>query len=375
VVLARPNLNISSIAADENGDIWVADWFGGGLFKLKRSLPASGFPYFLSEAPWLIDLAKGDGAEGVLPYDVIAPLWSDGAFKTRYLALPELEQIGYRAENSYEFPTDTMFMKNFWLEAEQSNPTSRRLIETRLMIRRETMWEGYSYEWNEGESDAQLLPAGGKTRSWEMTTDDGTTSQSWTYPSRSACFQCHTAVKNTILGFETLQVNRDFAFAEGVDNQLRTFEHIGLFEGGLTTPPLLLEALPDPSDSMYTFEERSRSYLHANCAMCHQPGGPTPIVDLDLRWGTPLEETGLVGVTPTAAQGDLGVPGALRITEGNPHASVLYLRMKAEGASAFKMPPLARELQDLQAARAVFAWIARLGDGVLGAEPGWLEAE
>jgi uncharacterized repeat protein (TIGR03806 family) len=374
-VLARSDLNISAIGTDHNGDIWAADWFEGQLYKLKRNVPAGGFPYHLTEAPWLMDLAKGGSAEGVLPYDVIAPLWSDGAHKTRFLAAPGTDEIVYREQNGYDFTTYTMLIKNFELETKRNDSASRKLVETRLLIKRPAGWQGYSYEWNEEETNATLLPPEGKERIWTMLdAHDQPTTQTWTYPSRSACFQCHTAVKNTILGFETLQLNRPFAFAEATDNQLRTFEHIGLFEGGLPAAPAALEALPDPADGTRTYEERARAYLHANCAMCHQPGGPTPL-DFDLRWGTALAETGLLDVAPQASQGELGVPGALRIKSGDPHGSVLYLRMTAEGEVEYKMPPLAREIMDLSAARTVFAWIAGLGDGVLGADKGWQEAE
>jgi hypothetical protein len=202
--------------------------------------------------------------------------------------------------------------------------------------------------------------------------DTGTTvTQTWTYPSRTDCLRCHTDVKNTILGFETVQLNRDFGYAETNDNQLRTLEHIGLFADPLPSPPDALPRLVDPRGGGASLTDRVKAYLHANCAMCHQPAGTTPTT-LDLRWETPLEEMALVGEPATHSAGeltDLGID--TRVAPGMPTLSALHARMAAGADKIYKMPPLARGEVDPFVDAVVRPWILQLG-GLLAAEPEWM---
>ncbi len=375
-ILATSGIKISTIAPDGAGEPWIAGWIRGNVFQLaRRPLPPLGFPTRLSEAAWIIDLAKGGTATGVLPYDVNAPLWSDHARKTRFLAVPQLEQVTYREENGYDFPEHTTIIKNFALELERGNPATRKLIETRLLIKRSGgVWDGYSFEWNDAQTDAVLLPNERRMRPFTVIDERGqTVQQTWTYPSRNDCLACHTGVKNTVLGWETLQLNRDFAFANATDNQLRTFEHIGLFDAPLPAGHEELPALADPYDPNVDYEARSKAWLHANCAMCHQAGGPTP-VNMDLRWDTPLAEMNLLGVAQASASGELALlEDAKRIDPGHPDNSVVYLRAFAHAGAAYIMPPLARSEIDEPARGLLRTWIFRLSDAISGAEGAWWE--
>ena len=78
---------------------------------------------------------------------------------------------------------------------------------------------------------------------------------------------------------------------------------------------------------------------------------------MDLRYHIPLESAHLVGAN--AELSDMGIPGALRIQEGNPDSSILYLRMI--DTTVFRMPPLATSLIDDFGTNLVRAWIDTLG--------------
>jgi uncharacterized repeat protein (TIGR03806 family) len=376
-VLATGEL-VTSIIEDRDGEPLIIAYNGNiatrrSIFRLERSDPPAGdFPLLLSDAPWLIDLAKGGEAAGVLPYDVIAPLWSDGAVKTRFLAVPGLDKVGYRGENAYAFTTDTLFIKNFHLPLDRRQPAATKLIETRLLIKRDGQWRGFSYQWTDDETDGFLLSDEAHRRDFDVVDETGTTvTQTWTYPSRTDCLRCHTDVKNGVLGFETVQINRDFDYGGATDNQLRTLEHIGLFEEALPGTPETLPRLIDPRDNRATLTARVKAYLHANCAMCHQPGGTTPTT-LDLRWQTPLEEMVLVNVQATHSAGELADLGVdTRIAPGMPETSALDARMAAGAGKIYKMPPLARAEIDPFVDGVVRPWILQLG-GVLAAEPEWI---
>jgi hypothetical protein len=214
-------------------------------------------------------------------------------------------------------------------------------IETRLFVRyADASWAGYSYEWNDDQSDAVLLPAG-KTKPLAG-------GQSWYFPSRGECFACHTPVAGFTLGLETRQLDRDEAGA----NQLARFA--SLFDRTVT--PGALPPLRAADTAGASVEERARGYLHANCSMCHREGSGAGAATLDLRIDKPFGETKTCNVAPQG--GEIGVAGAKIVAPGEPTKSVLSLRMRTLDTS--RMPTLASRLVDETGASAVEAWIKGL---------------
>ena len=199
-------------------------------------------------------------------------------------------------------------MKSFAIEAASSGAgPSRRWIETRLFTRQEGEWAGYSYVWNDEQTEATLADAAGADRVYEET---GGQSLAWHYPSRTECMVCHSRAANFVLGLSTEQLNRSHEYPRGTLNQLAMLERLGLLRvdwqsqaadqakaelaaAGLSgdalesaiarhtdsrgqrtcSPSMLLarapgdsEQLVDPGDETAPLEKRARSYLHANCA-------------------------------------------------------------------------------------------------------------
>jgi len=135
---------------------------------------------------------------------------------------------------------------------------------------------------------------------------------------------------------------------------VQTFDAIRLFTAPLpamSTWP----SMPDPSGSSGTLTERSRAYLHTNCANCHRPGGGTPS-DLDLRYTTPLASTNSCDHTPQS--GDLGLANARIIAPGAAGRSVLVSRVQRR--DGFAMPPLASTVVDAAGAALLTSWINAL---------------
>src|SRR5207302_9720400 len=99
-----------------------------------KDLPPSTFPRRLS-ASGLFQSVKGHIVQpALIPYSVNAPLWSHGAYKERYLALPGADpRIDFVRGRSWTFPDQTVLVKSFALETEEGNPASRRWIETRFL--------------------------------------------------------------------------------------------------------------------------------------------------------------------------------------------------------------------------------------------------
>ena len=100
---------------------------------------------------------------------------------------------------------------------------------------------------------------------------------------------------------------------------------------------------------------RARSYLHVNCAHCHQFGaGGTATIDL--RFTTELARTKMIDARPV--QGAFEIPGAHIITPGDPFRSVLYYRLAKTGPG--HMPHLGSEMVDERGLRLMNDWIRQM---------------
>jgi mono/diheme cytochrome c family protein len=229
-----------------------------------------------------------------------------------------------------------------------------RLVETRLLVKiDEFNWWGYSYEWREDQSDADLLAANEEGYQREITTAAGT--QTWHFPSRTQCLQCHTAASGRALGPETSQLDFDYEYPNGVTvNQVANMEHIELFEPGFEPGSTTL--YPDPADPSVPLDQRARSYLQANCAICHRPGGES-LITLDLRFSIPFSDTMLCNEPPE--KGDLGATGATRLTPGDPALSTLSLRMHTLDTD-FRMPRIGTTIVDETGVGVIDQWITEL---------------
>ena len=275
---------------------------------------------------------------GALLYQVASPLWSDGADKERWAFLPAGATIGIDRDGHFQLPDGAVLMKAFSIGG--------RRVETRLITRSEGAWGVYSYQWADDQSDATVL-----------TLDDGAVAreigqQIWTLPSRTDCRRCHVDEAGFQLGLDLVQLDMVIRYPDGsTANQLDRWQQLGLFETRPPRPP----PLPLPTGASGSLEERARSYLHANCSLCHRPESNFPL--LDLRWTTALAGSGACGTEPT--KGNLGVAGAKVIVPGQPSRSVLSLRMHTLEAR-FRMPPIGSAVVDEEGAKVVDDWIASL---------------
>ena len=78
---------------------------------------------------------------GVLPYDLISPLFSDYAHKKRFVWMPTNAKAEYVDDHSaFDFPVGTVLIKNFFYENVQPN-NDTVIVETRLMYMTEEGWD------------------------------------------------------------------------------------------------------------------------------------------------------------------------------------------------------------------------------------------
>jgi len=227
----------------------------------------------------------------------------------------------------------------------------QRRLETRLLLHRADGWRGFTYRWNAQGTEAHLLTAREQETITVQLAGGGSRALLYEYPSPTDCLGCHTAAAGFTLALEARQLNRDFNYAAAVDNQLRSWNHVGLFDvdiGGHDQ----YRSYPAPDDSTVGVDARARAYLHVNCAQCHRPGGPAPVA-LDLRYDTRIADTGTLNAPPQA--GGLGLADPRIIAPGNRADSVLWERMRRLDAQ--RMPPLASHLVDEAGVELIGAWI------------------
>ncbi|MGI9328573.1 MAG: PQQ-dependent sugar dehydrogenase [Pseudomonadales bacterium] len=339
-LLLETGFNIAGFSQGNDGEVYVLDIGSGRVlrFEASGSSPVDNVAELLTDTGCFDPNNPSEPTEGLIPYQPSAPFWSDGAEKQRWLALPNGTEIDPSAA-IWSFPEGTVLAKHFELNG--------TLLETRLFMRHpDGAWAGYSYRWNDTQTQAQ------RVRDGENRDLGG---QTWRYPSEVECLVCHTQVSGFALGLETAQLNRDFLYPGSniSDNQLEVFNHIGLFTQNLPEPVANLPSLVSPSNAGAGLEDRARAYLHSNCAQCHQPGGPTG-VDLDLRFDTTLAEMGVCDVPPQA--GSLGIGNARLLAPGDPGRSILIQR--SDRLDADRMPPLAFNEIDSTGVQLLSDWVS-----------------
>ncbi|HPG39950.1 MAG TPA: PQQ-dependent sugar dehydrogenase [bacterium] len=352
---------ISSFGEDEAGEVYVVG-YDGKIYRFKEksgSTPPGNVPGTIATSGLYSNIITKTIAAGIIPYAVQSQLWSDGAYKQRFLALPGTEQLEFSPENSYGYPANSVLVKNFALEMEKGNPASRKLIETRFLVKRPTgnMWDGFSYLWNDSETDATLL-TGSRNKTFtiiDAAAPGGNFQQTYHYPSRDECLVCHVPASGYVLGFTTRQLNRNYNYNGVTDNQLRSLNHVQLFTTDIGEDYSAFTTLKDHLDESAELSARARSYLDANCAYCHQPNS-SGRTNMDLRFTTSLADMNIVDELPSL--GDLGVTSPMRVKPGVPTESVLYLRMLDTGEN--RMPQIATSIVDEQGAAVIVAWITSL---------------
>ena len=322
---------------------------------LRMPQSASGeFPSRLSQTGAFTDVRTATPAAGLIPYDVIVPFWSDGASKSRWIALPK-ERIQFAASGEWKFPGGTVFVKEFDLPIDETSLTVTRRLETRLLVRDDHGGVyGVTYKWRPDNSDADLL-VGSVRENITIKTASGTRTQTWYYPSREDCLTCHTAKAGGVLGVKTRQMNREIAYPSGItDNQLRSWSHAGLFDCDLRDSELAaLPRLANAADKTRSLEDRSRSFLDVNCSYCHRPGGT--VAAFDARYDTPLVSQGLIGEPVLLGE---GIDKPRIIAPNDIWRSILFMRLNT--TDTFKMPPLARMTVDHADVDLLRDWIRSL---------------
>ena len=310
------------------------------------------------------DLFEGDGAtqhpvHGVVAYRINSQLFSDYAYKKRFIRLPEGLPAKYHPVDTFELPVGTIIAKTFSYPRDFRDPSlGERLLETRLLIHGKEGWGGLTYIWNFKQTDAFLEVAGSDIVASWIDLDGNIQANDYQIPNTNQCKQCH--VKDGLMvpiGIRARHLNRDYTYESGEENQLDYWSRTGM----LTRAPEGDKAprLSDYEDPLSgTLEERARAWLEINCAHCHTPGGHSWNAGLDLM--ASQEDPMLYGVykSPTAA--GRGTGGRYYdIVPGKPEDSIMLYRIESIEPDV-AMPELGRSMVHKEGVALVKRWIERM---------------
>jgi uncharacterized repeat protein (TIGR03806 family) len=350
---------IAGFAETQDGELLIVDQHSG-LHRLESNPPVDSphpFPRRLSDTGLFEHVADHKMAAGVIGYSVNVPLWSDGAHKERFLALPGDSQMETASGKGWNLPEGSVLVKTFSLDLQAGNSASRKRIETRLLTKQQNEWVGYSYAWSDDQTDAVLVDAGGADQTFgirDAAAPKGLRTQTWRFPSRAECMICHSRAAGFVLGLQTEQMNRLHDDGDGPVNQLQRLVELGLFSKP-PKPAAERQAFVDPYDASQPLEDRVKSYLHVNCSNCHQHAGGGNS-QIDLLFHAKPEKRQLIDARPN--HGTLSLDDARLVAPGAPDRSVLLRRMSVRGRH--QMPPLASNVVDDEGVKLLRQWIQQL---------------
>jgi uncharacterized repeat protein (TIGR03806 family) len=355
VALAASGASRGYRAPQKLGDASVDRRFATKAFLNMPETSGGAIPPLLSETGAFANVRTLTPAPGLLPYDLILSFWSDGAQKSRLVAIPT-GKVVFSADGEWTFPRGTVFVKTFELAEDAARPKAARRLETRLLVLTGGGGVyGATYKWRPDLSDADLVGSQGTEETIALRGRPGQRTQTWSYPSRQDCLSCHNAHTAGQLGPKTRQLNVAIRYPDGsTENQLRRWNRLGLFSTPLDDSTIASFAtLARTDDTSRSAEDRARSWLDANCAQCHRPGGT--VANFDARYQTPLADQHLID-GPVLI--DQGIDRPRIVSPHDPWRSLIIRRTDTNDDT--RMPPIARHTIDQDGVKALRAWIASL---------------
>jgi uncharacterized repeat protein (TIGR03806 family) len=321
-------------------------------------------------------------ADGVVPFDLNTPLFSDYAHKLRTLWLPpgtHAERVG----DQIRFPVGTVLTKTFFyptdaqgrllkqldmhtatlhVDGKEALDLSRvKLIETRLLVRRATGWLTLAYQWNDSQTRAVLQRTGALVP-LELydARSNSVTSDYYLIPNQLQCGNCHNrdyrSGHSEPLGPRVAHLDRSYDYVSGRENQLAHLARIG-YLAELDSASHAPDADWEYADA--SLSDRVRSYLDVNCGHCHNPTGAAANTTLFLDAAE--DQTSVhYGICKRPIAAGRATGGRLMdIVPGEPDQSILLYRI-ASVEPGVMMPEIGRGLAHAEGIALIRAWIASL---------------
>ncbi len=357
--LADTDYRMASFTEGSRGEIYFADYDSTQqLYELVRNEAAAAdsqdpFPTQLRDTGLFQSLNPLTPMPGVVPYEVQVARWADGAVGQRWIAIPGQGIVSFpNADEPATFPEGTVLVKH--LSLPRSSASDAVPLETQLLHLEQGTWRPYSYVWNDAGTEATLADPTGVNRTVSVPDrSDELIQRTWHVGAHNECRLCHNADAGYVLGFTPNQLQQ----------QLQELAQSQVIESAPPVPAKL--QLVNPHDTAQSLDDRARSYLHANCAMCHRPGGSV-IASFFLRRDLPFDA---LRTNKGTGVGTFGMRNAKVIAAGDPYRSVVMYRMSKLGYS--RMPYIGTQKVDSQAIALISEWIQSMAEpeGELASPP------
>ena len=310
-------------------------------------------PRFLSEFGFFQDMQNQIPAEGVHPYSLVSPLFSDQTDKLRFVYVPEGQKLGYVKDKVFIFPVGSTLIKTF-AYLNMNGPLEQQLLETRLLINTNAGWKAISYVWNEEQTDAKRAIAGATIPTSFLNSQGELVAVRYRAPNQNQCKECHQVNKvMTPIGPKARNMNKDLNYQSGEMNQLLYWAALGWIDQKLDSTPI-----SSYTDVNASLDNRARAYLDINCGHCHIPGGSADTTGLYLNLIEKNQEKLGIFKKPVAAG---RASGNLKysIVPGHADDSIMLFRMKSLDPGIM-MPESGRALADDTGIKLIKNWIDKL---------------
>jgi uncharacterized repeat protein (TIGR03806 family) len=290
--------------------------------------------------------------QGVVPYDVNTPLFSDYATKVRTIWMPKGRSAVYKPGGSIDYPVGTIFTKTFSF--------GNMLVETRLLVRMTNGWAPLPYVWDPDQKDAELDVTPMAQPIVYKAPDGRVLKFDYTIPNVNQCKTCHQmGAAMRPLGATARNLNRSHSYAKGAENQLTYLEQVGYLRGAPAPNLAPKEAVwNDPSTG--SVAARARAYMDVNCADCHTPGARAK--DTGLFLAASITNPVALGVCKVPVKRQVAETGRYDVVPGDPDASVLVHRMKSLNYMLM-MPSLGHDVVHQEGVALVEQWIRSMKGG------------
>ena len=322
------------------------------------SSPSFADPYKnLSEYKFFDDLKNQIPSKDTIPYRIANPLFSDYSYKFRFVHFPNNKFANYNFDTVFDFPVGSTIIKTFAYPIDERNlEKGFKLLETRLLIKKENGWVPLSYIWDKKNEDAKIKYTGHTFNLSWINKVGLERSLRYRAPNINQCKTCHE-VNDKIkpIGPKGRNMNVIFDYSEGKFNQIKYWENKGL----LKNIPNNINSNPAIWDNEnYHINDRARSYLDANCAHCHRVGGSASNSGfyLDLKEKDPVT-LGILKIPVAAGRGSGGLKYI--INPGKAEESILLYRMDSIDPGVM-MPELSRNVKHAEAIPIIEDWINQL---------------
>jgi uncharacterized repeat protein (TIGR03806 family) len=213
-------------------------------------------------------MADHTPVHGVVPYELISPLFTDYAHKKRFVWMREGASARYASDGEIlNFDDGSVLIKTFYYDQVMPD-NDRRIIETRLLYKVGGEWYFAEYVWNDEQTEA-FLDMDGSFTQVAFTDEHGTLRDvNYRIPSEAECLTCHKTLSQAVpIGPKPQNINKPLSYESGILNQLEKWRQVGYLTGNVPTEINTTVAWDDPTALLL---DRVRSYLDINCAHCHK---------------------------------------------------------------------------------------------------------